>query len=350
MISSESLPGRRLDDARGIELGEGLVPVAARLVAGVVARTDALEDLDDLGQLGRRGLRLRVDLEQPSPVLGAGVLDRVDDRQGLLLVRDVGRLLAGRLLGAPDAQEVVVDLEGEPQGPAEPAIAGDDRLVVRREEGAGLDRAGDERRRLAPDHVEIGLDGHQLVRFARRDVDVLALAQREARLVVQAHQPQDLGIGKAEIGQPVERDSRQAEQRVAGVDGLGNAVDAPQRRPVASLEVAVLDVVVDEAEVVPELDRRRARQRLAVIARDRGVRQQAEQRTDPLAAIRAGAVEREVIADHLVQAVGRGIAVLDQPDDLAFGVGDQLGEVQLGERRGHRGASVHETCSLAVAC
>ena len=118
----------------------------------------------------------------------------------------------------------------------------------------------------------------------------------------------------------------------------------------ASLAVAVLDVVVDEAEVVPELDRRCARQRLAVIARDRGVRQQAEQRADPLAAIRAGAVEREVIADHLVQAVGRRIAVLDQPDDLAFGVGDQLGEVQLGERRGHRGASVHETCSLAVAC
>ena len=118
----------------------------------------------------------------------------------------------------------------------------------------------------------------------------------------------------------------------------------------ASLEVAVLDVVVDEAEVVPELDRRCARQRLAMIARDRGVRQQAEEGADPLAAVRAGTIEREVIADHLVQAVGRGIAVLDQPDDLAFGVGDQLGEVQLGERRGHRGASVHETCSLAVAC
>ena len=125
---------------------------------------------------------------------------------------------------------------------------------------------------------------------------------------------------------------------------------APQRGPVAALAVAVLDVVVDEAEVVPELDRRGARQRLAVIARDRGVRQQAEERADPLAAVRAGPIEREVVADHLVQAVGRRIAVLDQPDDLAFGVGDELGEVQLGERRGHRGASVHETCSLAVAC
>ena len=124
----------------------------------------------------------------------------------------------------------------------------------------------------------------------------------------------------------------------------------PQSRPMAALAVAVLDVVVDEAEVVPELDRRGAGQRLAVIAGDRGVGQQAEEGTDALAAVRAGPVEREVVADHLVQAVGRGIAVLDEADDLAFGVGDELGEVQIGERRGHRGASVHETCSLAVAC
>ena len=39
-------------------------------------------------------------------------------------MRDVGRLLAGRLFGAPDAQEVVVDLEREPESPAEPAITG----------------------------------------------------------------------------------------------------------------------------------------------------------------------------------------------------------------------------------
>ena len=185
---------------------------------------------------------------------------------------------------------------------------------------------------LRPIMSKIGLDRHQLVRFARRDVDVLALAQRQARLVVQAHQPQDLGVGEAEVGQSVERDPRQAEQRVAGVDRLRDAVDRPQRRPMASLAVAVLDVVVDEAEVVPELDRRRARQRLAVVAGDRGVREQAEERPDPLAAVRARAVEREVVADHLVQAVGRRIAVLDEPDDLAFGVGDELGEVEVGER------------------
>ena len=52
----------------------------------------------------------------------------------------------------------------------------------------------------------------------------------------------------------MERDPRQAEQHVAGVDRLGDAVERPERRPVAPLAVAVLDVVVDEAEVVAELD------------------------------------------------------------------------------------------------
>ena len=97
------------------------------------------------------------------------------------------------------------------------------------------------------------------VGLAHRDVEVLALAQRQAGLVEQAHQAQHLGVREAEVGQPVERDPRQAEQRVAGVDRLGDAVDRPQRRPVAALDVAVLDVVVDEREVVAELDRRRAR-------------------------------------------------------------------------------------------
>src|SRR5688572_5684701 len=104
----------------------------------------------------------------------------------------------------------------------------------------------------------------------------------------------------------------------------------------AAFPVAVLDVVVDEAEVVPELDRCRARKCLAVITGDRGVCQEPEQRADPLATVRTRAIERQVVADHLVQTVGRRIAVLDQPDDLAFGIGDELGEVQVGERRGHR--------------
>ena len=74
--------------------------------------------------------------------------------------------------------------------------------------------------------------------------------------------------------------------------------------PVAALAVAVLDVVVDEAEVVAELDGRGARQGRAVVAGDRRVGEQAEERPHPLAARRAGAVEPEVVADHLVHARG----------------------------------------------
>src|SRR5688572_4598963 len=70
----EPCAGCRLDHARGVELGEGLVPVAAGLIAGVVACADPLEDMDDLGQLGRARLRLRVQLQQPTTVLGAGLL------------------------------------------------------------------------------------------------------------------------------------------------------------------------------------------------------------------------------------------------------------------------------------
>ena len=116
------------------------------------------------------------------------------------------------------------------------------------------------------------------------DVDVLALAQRQARLVVQAHEPQHLAVREAQVGQPVERDARQAEQRVAGIDGLRDAVDGPEGRPVAAFAVAVLDVVVDEAEVVAEFHGRGAGQRALVLAGDAGVGQQAQERPHALAA------------------------------------------------------------------
>ena len=44
---------------------------------------------------------------------------------------------------------------------------------------------------------------------------------------------------------------------------LGHAEDHPQRRAVVALDVAVLDVVVDEREVVAQLDGRGTRQRRA---------------------------------------------------------------------------------------
>ena len=67
-----------------------------------------------------------------------------------------------------------------------------------------------------------------------------------------------------------------------------------------------------------------------MLARDARVREEAEQRAHPLAARRARAVQGEVVADHLVEAVRGRIAVLHQADDLALGVGDQLRQVDVG--------------------
>ncbi len=67
-------------------------------------------------------------------------------------------------------------------------------------------------------------------------------------------------VAEAELGQAVEGDPAEDEDRIAGVDRLGNAVERPQRRAMAALQVGILDVVVDQAEVVAQLDRRRAGQ------------------------------------------------------------------------------------------
>ena len=257
------------------------------------------------------------------------MLERVQHRQGLLVAGDVRRHLAGLLLLAPDAQQVVVELEGEAERPAEPAVAGDDRLVVGRQQRPGLDGGGDQRRGLAPDHVEVELHRHRLVGRRRGDVDVLALAQHHARLVVEAHEPQDLGVAEAEVREAVQRDAAEAEDQVAGVDRLRHAVERPQRGPVAALDVAVLDVVVDEAEVVAELHGRRTGQGAGVLAGDRRVGEEAQERAHALAARPGRPVEPQVVADHLVHAGGRRIAVADDAQDLGLGVGEELAEVDV---------------------
>ena len=259
----------------------------------------------------------------------------VDDRQRLLVPREVRGLLAGRLLPAPDPQDVVVELEGEPQRPAEGLVARDDVLVVGGQEGAGLDACRDEGRRLAPDHVEVEVYRHRGVVLAGPDVDVLALAERQAGLVVEAHQAQHLCVAEAELGQPVERDPGEDEHGVAGVDRLRDPVDGPQRRPVAPLAIAVLDVVVDEAEVVAQLHGGGARQGRIGLARDGRVGQQPQERPHPLAR-RPGPVEAHVVADHLVHAAGRRIAIHGKPEDLRLHVGDQAGQVEV-HGAGHAG-------------
>ena len=104
-------------------------------------------------------------------------------------------------------------------------------------------------------------------------------------------------LAESAVEEPVEGKPRQGEQRVPGVDGERDAPDRPQRGPVAALQVAVLDVVVDEAEVVAELHCGGAGQRALVLAGDRAVGEQAEQGPDALAARALALVEAEVVGE-----------------------------------------------------
>ena len=176
-------------------------------------------------------------------------------------------------------------------------------------------------------------------RRRRGDVDVLALAQHHARGVVEAHQPQDLGVAEAEVGEAVQRDPAEAEDQVAGVDRLGHAVERPQRGAVAALDVPVLDVVVDQAEVVAQLHGRRAREGAGVLAGDARVGEEAQERAHALAARSVRPVQPEVVPDHLVDADRRFVPVADDAQDLRLGVGEELAQVDV-VGHGHGAGSV----------
>ena len=138
----QALDGLTVDDARRGDLREGIVAMAARLPAGVVVGPEALEDGAHLLDLrGGRLVRLGQDLAQADRVGAPGLLERVDERQRLLARRDVRGLLAGDRDIAPDAQQVIVQLEGQAQRPAEATVGGDDRLVVGGQDGARLARS-----------------------------------------------------------------------------------------------------------------------------------------------------------------------------------------------------------------
>ena len=113
----------------------------------------------------------------------------------------------------------------------EAAEGGDGLRVLGGQDGGCLDAGGHQRGGLQVDHLEVLLDRH-VQSALEADVQVLALAQGQAGLVVDSHQLEDLaGIGGIRIvllaRQPVERQSRQGEQGVPGVDGLGDAPADP---------------------------------------------------------------------------------------------------------------------------
>jgi hypothetical protein len=102
---------------------------------------------------------------------------------------------------------------------------------------------------------------------------------------------------------------------------------------VSSLHIPVLDVIVDQAEVVSQLHGSGSGQGRPVVAGDRFVGQQPEQRTKPFAAL-AAVVQPEVVPNHLVQRGGALVlGLIDDGKDLGLGVGNE--RVEVG-RRQHR--------------
>ena len=68
-----------------------------------------------------------------------------------------------------------------------------------------------------------------------------------------------------------------------------------------------------------------------MVAGQRRIREEAEQRAQALAGVTRGPVEAEVVAHHLVQRPSGLVAVVDEAKDLGFGVGDEVGDVHTGE-------------------
>ncbi len=90
---------------------------------------------------------------------------------------------------------------------------------------------------------------------------------------------------------------------------------------------------------MPQLDGRRAGQRPGVLARDRGVGEEPQQGPHPLAARALGAVQAQVVADHLVHADRGRVVIGDHTQDLRLGVGEEDVEVEVA-RDGHDPPSV----------
>ena len=181
------------------------------LVEGLLPRARAGQDREDLVDLGARhravrGLPAGVDLAQARDIGLRCVLQRPDQRQGLLPLPDVAGLRLSRLGRGPEAAlHVVGHLEGEAQVVAEVAERLDRVRVVGGEDGAGLDGGAHQRGRLLPDHREVFLD-RDVVATLEADVHELALAERQARLVVDAHEGEDPRLAEAVGKEPVQRE------------------------------------------------------------------------------------------------------------------------------------------------
>ena len=95
----------------------------------------------------------------------------------------------------------------------------------------------------------------------------------------------------------------------------------------ATLEVAVLDVVVDQAEVVAQLDRGGTRQRGPIVIGEGLVDEQAQQGTDPLPARPLALVDAQVVGEHLVQRPGVPVPLAEDDPHLVLDLPEQVGKL-----------------------
>ena len=95
----------------------------------------------------------------------------------------------------------------------------------------------------------------------------------------------------------------------------------------AALEVAVLDVVVDQAEVVAELDRGGTRQRGPIVVGQGLVHEQAQQGPDALAAWPLALVDAQVVGEHLVEGPGVPVPLTEDEPHLVLDLAEQVGKL-----------------------
>ena len=126
----------------------------------------------------------------------------------------------------PDAQQVVAQLEADAQRFPKCAERGGTPCV-----SAGHPRAGPagiraDRGRLAANHPQV-LVGADIVAFFKAEIQRLALDDAQRGQVQRRGEFDRRGGRHGQFGQPVERDMRQREKRVAGVDRLCHSPERP---------------------------------------------------------------------------------------------------------------------------
>ncbi len=217
--------------------------------------------------------------------------------------------------------------------------------VVDGQDRPGHDRCSEQRGGLLADHLVVRLDG-DVVAALEADVEVLPFAQRQAGLVVDLHEVEHASVVVVlAVEEPIQGEPAEREERIAGVDRGRDAPQRPERGPVPALAVGVLDVVVDEAEVVPELERRGAGKGLLVVPAEGLVGEDAEQRADPLPApLRRVGIEPEVVGEHLVERPGRAGALVQDVRHLGLDVGQDLRKLGPDVHRGRVPDLLDESC------